>query len=392
LSASQRSPSWLCRAIARCPSAHRPATHNAGRDSQRLSVEQLAAVSRAAWRELTRGLPATAKELRHWRALAQTIPDACLREDALQAIDGKRANIEGAVFFATLATTHSNALLRLLAAYEVLADYLDCVSERGAMRGLANGVLLHRAMQDALDPVAPATDYYALSPWRDDGGFLEQLVQTCKQLCTQLPSFAAVAPYLRAVTALTDVLAINHLVDARERDRLLARWAARHFPATPGIAWYEWTGGASAWLTVLALLALAAEPHCTDRQAAAIRRAYLPWVSLTGTMLDSYGDAMRDVQVGDHVYIAHYPNWRVALDRTAAIIERAMTEVAALDHPERHHALVASMVAMYLSKDSTRDEQLREATRALARAGGTLTQLLVPIVRAWRLAYGQRAA
>ena len=58
----------------------------------------------------------------------------------------------------------------------------------------------------------------------------------------------------------------------------------------------------------------------------------------------------------------------------------------------RHTALAACMIAFYLSKDSLRTAELRASARELRHAGGPLVELLVPILRLWRTAYGQRAA
>ena len=49
------------------------------------------------------------------------------------------------------------------------------------------------------------------------------------------------------------------------------------------------------------------------------------------------------------------------------------------------------MIAMYLSKDSVRTPQTRALTRSLTHAAGPLTRLLMPVLRVWRLIYGQRA-
>ena len=86
--------------------------------------------------------------------LAAAIPDDTLRHDALRAIDRKRANIDGAALFWVLPRHRNPNLLRLLVAYEILADFLDCTSERGAHVGVANGLRLHSALRDALDPAA----------------------------------------------------------------------------------------------------------------------------------------------------------------------------------------------------------------------------------------------
>jgi tetraprenyl-beta-curcumene synthase len=346
---------------------------------------------RAAWRELTWGLPGAAREVARWRARAGAIPDVALRADALEAIERKRANIDGAVLFSTIARRRSSELLRLLVAFEVLADYLDCTSERGASVGVHNGLRLHRALIDALAPDVALRDYYGCHPWRDDGGFVAALVQTCRQACARLPSYHVVQPFLARATARAQVLALNHEEDPRRRDALLRAWADAYFPRNGELAWFEWTGGASAWLTVLALLALAADDGCGVPEARATFCAYLPWISLTGTLLDSYGDHDADIGSGEHSYVAHYSTAGAATRRIGAVVRRALTEASSLRDGARHRVIVSAMAAMYLSKDSVHAPQWRVHTRALIRASGALTRLLIPVLRAWRVLNKQQA-
>jgi hypothetical protein len=191
---------------------------------------------------------------------------------------------------------------------------------------------------------------------------------------------------------LTQVLALNHEVDARRRDAFLEAWANAHFPGHNELAWFERTGGASAWLTILALLALAADAGRDAQEAQATYAAYLPWVSLTGTLLDSFGDAEEDAAGVAHSYIAHYSSAEIAARRLAELIARSLKETASLRHGTRHIVVAHCMIAMYLSKDSVRTPQARTRTADLIHAAGPLTRLLVPVLRAWRIFYNQRTA
>jgi tetraprenyl-beta-curcumene synthase len=356
-----------------------------------LSLSTLAALAHAALRELIWGLRDVSREVRRWRALAANIPDATLRDDALQAIDRKRANIDGAALFWILPSVRSKDLLQLLVAYEVLADFLDCTSERGAHAGISNGLRLHSALIEALDPQRSISDYYHYHPWTDDGGYVNELVASCRKACLRLPSYETVRPLISRATYLAQVLALNHETDPLLRDTRLRAWADLHAPPHSELAWFEWTGGASAWLTILALLALGAEPERDVSEAEAVYQAYLPWVSLAGTMLDSYGDVDEDTSNVAHSYVSHYSNTEVVSQRLAEIIRCSLSRAATLRHGQRHVVLSSCMVAMYLSKDSVRTPERRATTRDLSRAGGPLTELLLPALRLWRVFYQQRS-
>jgi tetraprenyl-beta-curcumene synthase len=273
-----------------------------------------------------------------------------------------------------------------------MADYLDCTSERGAYIGIANGLCLHRALRDALDRSSPVCDYYAHHPWKRDGGYLQALVVTCQQTSALLPSFDVVHRLVDRAASLTEVLALNHEPNPVLRDRLLSAWAGMQFGDASDLTWFEWCGGASAWLTVFALLALAAEDDCRAVDAKAVYDAYLPWVSLAGTMLDSYVDLSEDSTEGAHSYIAHYPSLQTATQRIVAILRRSLSEIAELPNSNRHMVIVSCMVAMYLSKDSARAPAARDANKKIAHTSGALGHVLVRVLRAWRILYKQQSA
>ena len=378
------------------------------------------ALARASARELVFGLRAVSREVAHWQVLAGSIPDPELRAAALAALAKKRGNIDGAALFWILPDRRDRDLLGLLVAYEVLADYLDCVSEIGAMLGPANGRQLHLALVEALDPDGQISDYYRFHSSREDGGYARALVERCRSGCARLPSYRLMRPQLMRAAGLSEVLGLNHEPHPSQRDRGLREWAGREPPIcewagceppiseqrararrSPGDspdtepAWFERTAGASAWLTVLAMLALAAEPAraaLARDEAQRTYQAYLHWIAPAGAMLDSFGDYAEDMASGDHSYIAHYPNMDIAVQRVAELVRRSRAEARALPRGRRHDVLVACMSAFYLSKDSVRAPELREGAEELRRAGGPLVGLLLPVLRAWRIAYGQRAA
>jgi tetraprenyl-beta-curcumene synthase len=346
----------------------------------------------AAARELAWGLPAATREVAHWRRLACTISEALLRTDALNAIAEQRTHIDGAVLFSTLPHARSPALLRLLVTYEVIWDYLDNINERSAGAGLVNGLQLHRALVDALDPGRPMADYFCRSPWPDDGGYLRALVTACRGHCERLPSYARLRASLIREAARGQVCALNHAPDALQRDALLRAWAMREFPGGHEAAWFELTAAASTNLTVFALLALASEPNCSELVATQIARAYFPWISVLTAMLDSYVDQEEDARSSSHSYLAHYQTPQAAAERVRQLIRRCVHEARSLDDGEKHTVIAGCMFAMYLSRDSALAPPMRETTTSLIRAGGTSAGVLHPVLRLWRTVYGLRSA
>ncbi len=373
------------------------------------------ALTRAAGRELLWGLPAVSREVAAWRGRAQAIPDASLREDALGAIARKRAHADGAALFWTLPQRRHLGLLRMLVAYQTAWDFLDNVSERGACMGERNGEVLHRALVDALDPQAAQADYFAHHLCRGDGAYLQLLAGACREVCAALPAYARVRGRVLGEAQRCAIQSLNHNPDGGEREAALRAWAlaesegvgrglegVRGDGARKGseetrgeslakMHWFELAAAASASLVPHVLLSLAAEPACSVSDVAAAHAAYLPWASLATAMLDSYADRHEDDEAGEHSYIAHYRDREEALARVAEIVARATHEAGSLRGGHRHAVIVACMVAMYLSKESVRGEAAQDDTTELVCSGGSLTRLLLPVLRAWRVAYGQRA-
>jgi tetraprenyl-beta-curcumene synthase len=344
----------------------------------------------AATRELLWGLRAVSREVHRWRVRAGSIPDAALRADALCSLARKRASTDGAALFWTLPDGRSPNLLRLLVAFEVMADFLDSASERGVHAGIANGIQLHVALSEALDPGAPVSAYYRHHPWREDGGYLRALVAACRECCAQLPRYTYVRSRAIRAATLARVLGLNHEPDPHTRDTALREWVQREGHSWGELAWFESTAAASGGLTVLALLALAAGGELDEGRVHDTCAAYLPWISLAGTMLDSYADQAEDAASAQHSYIAHYPCAEEGVERVCELVYEAARRARALPDGARHAVIVACMIAMYLSKDGSRTPQLRASTRNLAAAGGSLAKLLLPVLRIWRVVYGQR--
>lgn len=357
-----------------------------------LSARQIHALAAATIRELLWGLRTVSKEVAGWRARAARIPDAPTRRDALSALARKRANIDGAGLFWTLPRTRNPNLLRLLATYQIMWDFLDCASERGASAGQANGRQLHLALADALDPDRTITDYYRHHPWRDDGGYLRALVESCRDYCTLLPSHHRARPLLVREAFRANVQAINHDLDPSRRDAGLREWAAQEFPAGQEASWFELAGAAGAGLSIYALFAQATEPSCTHTDITGAYNVYFPWASAVATMLDSYVDQVEDTSHGDHVYVAHYPTPELAIEGMILLVRRTLSKARSLPRGEQHTVIAACMIAMYLSKNSAHSETTRVGTKRLVRAGGSLTRLLLPILALWRIVYNQRSA
>jgi tetraprenyl-beta-curcumene synthase len=354
------------------------------RDPTPLGARQLWALVAVAARELAWVLPSVAAEVGRLSAHALRIPDPVLRDDATLTLRRERLNTEGAALYATLPARRSRGLLRVLACYQIVLDYLDTISERPSPDPLGNGRQLHRALTEAVDPGGPIADWYRLHPQRDDGGYLHSLVATCRDGCSQLPSFERVRARVARAAHLGTVQVPNHDPCAPRREAGLRAWVERELPGGSELAWFELAAAASSSLWTLALLALAADPQLREDDVVEAEAVYFPWICAASTLLDAFVDQASDRAEGSHSYVEHYDSPAEMVDRLCEIVYRSAAGARRLRNGERHALIACGMVSMYLSKVSARSPELRPAARRIARAAGSLPRIQMPIMRTMR--------
>jgi tetraprenyl-beta-curcumene synthase len=353
-----------------------------------VTPQQLRALTVSAGRELVWGLCEVKAETSLWRARADTIPNPTTRDHALEAMDEGRVLIDGAALFWILPPRRRLDLLRLLVALQTLLNFLDLVLERearGADRRPGSWMWLAR---EALDLTRPPPDREIKARLGDDGGYLSALVMACRGGCATLPNYQHARELLVREATRSRAFEIEHDRDAPRRSATMQAHVAQHFRGVTGITWWELVGGASALLSAMVVLALAADETTTPDDLLQAADAYV-WVASAAALLDSYVDRPDDVSSGAHNWFDYYPSDGHATRRVAELLQGAVSRISALRNAERHVVIVASMAALWLSSDTARRIDLREVTAAMARSGGGTTRLLIPVLRAWRMAYGR---
>jgi tetraprenyl-beta-curcumene synthase len=351
-----------------------------------VTAQQLRALTAGAGRELVWGLCEVKAETSLWRARAGAIPDPTTRDHALEAMDEGRVLIDGAALFWILPPRRRLDLLRLLVALQTLLNFLDLVLERearGPDRRPGSWMWLAR---EALDLTRPPPDREIKARLGDDGGYLSALVMACRGGCAALPNYQHARGLLVREATRSRAFEIEHDRDAPRRSATMQAHVAQHFRGVTGITWWELVGGASALLGAMVVLALAADEATTPDDLLHAADAYV-WVASAAALLDSYVDRPDDVSSGAHNWFDYYPSDGHATRRVAELLQGAVSRISALRNGERHVVIVASMAALWLSSDTARRTDLRHITATMARSGGGMTRLLIPILRAWRVAY-----
>lgn len=335
--------------------------------------------------------PDVRRQLRRWDQRAQAIPDRALRAQALVKLEAERFNTEVAATLATLAPpVRRGAAVEAIVALEVMYDYLDGLTEQPVHEPLANGRQLYHAFVDVFAPAGPLDDYYRHHPQRDDGGYLAELVATCRRALWSLPAAPVAAPVAcEVMTRCGEGQTRTHAI-ARHGVRQLRGWASAQ-PEAAALRWWEVASGAAASvLAGHALIAVSADPATTAADARRIAAAYLATCALT-TLLDSLIDGEADAASGGHAYLAYYRDEAEASERLAVLAREAVAAVRGLPQAPHHLMTVAGAAAFYLSAPTADGERARRLTAPMMEELRPLLTPALAIFGAWRGAQARRS-
>jgi tetraprenyl-beta-curcumene synthase len=326
--------------------------------------------------------PLLGRELSHWRARAQTIPDPVLRRLALVTQSSERGNLEGAAAFAVLVPRAYRArVVRAVVAFQAAYDYVDTLAEQPSLDPVTNSHQLHLALLTALNPHAEHPDYYEHSSRTRDNGYMRSLVDACRFAFAALPSHASVAEHtLRCARRMVTYQSLNHGAAADTRGAL-AGWATALTPADSGLRWWETAAGAASSLSVFALIAAAAQPFIGVGEAAATESAYFPWIGALHVLLDSLVDRSEDITTGQHCLIDHYASAEAAANRLGTIAAHATQATEILPHGMEHATILAAMTSFYLCSPAASTPRAAPAAQRVLQRMGTLATPTMAVLR-----------
>jgi tetraprenyl-beta-curcumene synthase len=328
--------------------------------------------------------PSVCRELRRLRQRAGEIPDGVLRELALDALD-KRGNIEGAGAFAAFApASRRHAVIRGLVAFQAAYNYLDMLAEQPSADAIDNGHRLHQALLVAVDPTATHLDYYERCPWREDGGYLADMVEESHAALGELPSYAAVAPAAGRAAARIAAFQSLHLSRVQGDHEALESWGRAQTPAGRGLQWWETAAAGGSSLGVFALITLAAEPAVRPADVAAVEEAYFPWIGALHSLLDNLVDRCEDEQMGQRSLVGYYSSPQDAAERMKGLAIRARSLARGLGGDPRYTIVLAGMASYYLSMPEASEPDVLPVSREILDAIGGPVRAALAIFRARR--------
>lgn len=349
-----------------------------------LSKQQTPSPVATVGRILSGLLPEVNRQLAHWRARLTACPEKELARQARLSIRYKRFHCQGGAVYALYHGAMRRDLVRLIVALQTISDYLDNLCDRAGCQDQGAFRLLHRAMLCAVDPEEPLDDFYARYPLRNDGGYLQALVDECRGVLRSLPSYPVAKDEVRRLAGLYADLQVYKHVAVDRRLPLLTAWFETHRSRYPDLYWWEFAAASGSTLGIFALFAAAARPGLTGGEAAALSRAYFPWIAGLHILLDYFIDQDEDRDGGDLNFVFYYPSPATAEARMLLFLRRALAAAALLPRSGFHQMVVRGLPALYLSDPKVRRQGLQNTAAALLREAGPASRALYRLCGALR--------
>ncbi|HHW11127.1 MAG TPA: tetraprenyl-beta-curcumene synthase family protein [Firmicutes bacterium] len=368
-------------------------------------------ISRLLYCYLHHVLPACEKELAGWRRRAWAIPEPRLRLQALSSLDKKKFHCQGGAVFAVLPGPIHHDLLRFIVALQTISDYLDNLCDRSRVIEARAFALLHEAMLDAVQPPQssaplprPPGYYYRLYPWQDDGGYLADLVATCREAVGRMAQYDAVAADIIKLVELYRDLQVKKHIEVEERVPQLTSWFHHHLHAGKedrlgvgveqwrplkalagaGLYWQEFAAAAGSTLGVFALAQAALLPGSADITKDSLLALYFPWICGLHILLDYLIDLSEDKEGGDLNFVSIYRDIAQAGERLQLFFTEARRRLKQQDLPAMHALVLYGLPAMYLSDPKVVKQKQVKTAQHILNTGGFWTWFLYLLCRQWR--------
>lgn len=327
--------------------------------------------------------PAARTQRQKWRSRSQTIADPALRVHALETLDHKQTNLEGAVAYAVLAPRGKRAaVIQALVSWQAAYDLADTLSEHSTNR-TTESHRLHQLLIRALQPSHAASRAAKTSGHiPDEGAYLRQLGDAARLAFTSLPSHRMTAPAaIQGARRIARYQALHHAAS----HQALARWASTQTPPDTGLLWWETSAAAASSLPTLAMIAAAAEPTLTATEVKAIEAIYWPSASALHTLLDSLIDLQQDDEDRQKSLLEHAELSSIAI-RLQKLASLALTPRERVPDPKRHAILIIGMASLYLSAPEATSIILKPTRDRVISTIGPMARPALVILRARRAA------
>lgn len=317
--------------------------------------------------------PAVERELSVWRKHAMSIQDEELQKQALASLAKKRFHCQGGSVYALYGTGNRENIISFIVALQTISDYLDNLCDRVAGAGEPGFRGLHLAMNAAVDPDFPLAAWYEYYPCKQDNGYLDSLVATCRQAAGSMPGYRDVKEEINRLASLyIDLQVFKHLA-AYTREQRLLRWFTRYGEIAPGLDWWEFAAASGSTLGIFVLAAAAAAGPIRGQDVDKLLECYFPWICGLHILLDYYIDLDEDSEFGDLNFVSYYTSQAEAEQGLLQFLQESLYRAKYLTRASFHTTVIKGLLALYLSDPKAGQSGRKKTSQRLLRCGGSET-------------------
>lgn len=333
---------------------------------------------------VTKVFPLVKQELNGWKEKARQAPDARLSLQALESIRLKAFHCQGGSIYALYPGINRIETIRFIVAYQTISDYLDNLVDCLEVQDEKAFSQLHLAMQESLNPEVVPSDYYLYYPYREDGGYLEQLVKTCQESVRKLPSYKIVQQEAIKFAKLYSLLQTYKHLAVGERESKMLHWITPYITEDSEISAWEFAAATGSTLGIFCLYAVAFDPKLTMKQVKSISQTYFPWICGLHILLDYFIDLREDRETNQLNFVAYYDHTGMIFERMHLFLEKSLKQAEQLQYPKFHQVVVKGLLAMYLSDKKSGDVDIHSIVKKLLKNSGVGVNLLYRLCRQLR--------
>jgi len=328
--------------------------------------------------------PLVKQELNEWKEKARQAPDARLSQQALESIRLKAFHCQGGSIYALYPGIDRIETIRFIVAYQTMSDYLDNLVDSLEVQDEKAFSQLHLAMQEAINPEVVPSDYYLYYPYREDGGYLKQLVETCQDSIRKLPSQKIVQEEAIRLAQLYSYLQTYKHLALEERESKMLHWINPYISDDHEITAWEFGAATGSTLGIFCLYVVACNPKLTIRQVKTISETYFPWICGLHILLDYFIDLREDRETNQLNFVAYYDHTGMIYERLHLFLENSLRKTEQLEYPNFHQVVVKGLLAMYLSDEKSMDRDIQSIVKKLLKSSGVGVNLLYWLCRQLR--------
>ncbi len=276
--------------------------------------------------------------------------------------------------------------LRFIVAFQTISDYLDNLCDRSTSLDQNDFAALHEAMIHAITPDDISANYYRFRTDQDDGGYLRQLVKTCRECLQKTVHYPIISSQLLVLTKLYCELQIYKHLHVSERELKLKQWFEAQNLAQPALHWFEFAACAGSTLGVFSLVAYSFHENLNTNHVEQIVHGYFPYVQGLHILLDYFIDQEEDKLGGDLNFCSYYETEAVMMERLQWFISISEESLNDLPHAKFHQLIQKGLLGIYLSDEKVQQQNgMKKLAKQLLQQAGMTSKFFYHNAKAFRL-------